>query len=303
MATTFKDFIIECELYPYSRENFEFMKECSEIALTEKFINDQIFMSEANEFLKTDTIEFEDNFFQESVDNSSLEVLTEKFKIKSNNIIGKMLSRIFKIFNVFSKFFGKIGNKFDPITKKGQEVLSMIKKVTFDDEKLAKVKEIINNAKSNESTAFPIKINQPYSKHIKLNYGGHDRDIVNIKDGLAVALSDNKVVAEALFADANDKNKVIDEKRIGIMDPDELYNIGITLCVGKEGAIMNSAKSLYNSWLHVRKNGLVIDVNTKNINKTAEKLDDVCKKLNELGSSIATEVGQSYSSADRKSVV
>ena len=29
MANTVRDFIVECELYPYSRENFEFMKECS----------------------------------------------------------------------------------------------------------------------------------------------------------------------------------------------------------------------------------------------------------------------------------
>jgi hypothetical protein len=291
MATTFRDFIVECELYPHSRENFEFMKECSEIEISEKFIHDQMFLAENKEAFTGSDIVFEESYFQESVDDTSLEVLTEKFNGKVKNLVTKMISKILKIFKAFSNFFGKIGNKFDPTTVKGQSVKARLAKVTLDDEKLAKIKEIVNGAKSNDASAFPIRVNQPYKKNIKLNYGGADNEIEALRDALAVALSDNKVVAEALFNDSGDD---FDARRIGIMDPDDLYDAGMTLCVGKQNSILNVAKTLTNSWTQVKKNGLVIEVNTKSINKTAERLQELCDKITEIGNDIARNAAQAY---------
>ena len=296
MATTtltFGDFIIECQLFPYSRENFEFMKDCREIELSEKFISDQVFLAEAREVLADSTINLEENFFQESVDNSSLEVMTEKVNTKVKGLVGKMINRILKVFRVFSKFFGKIGNKFDPITVKGQEVLKMLANVTFDDEKLEGVKKIVNNAKGTEASAFPIRANQPFKKRVKLKYGGHDKDVDTLRNDLAVALSNDKVVAEALLGNDGD----LDKQRIGIMDPDDLYTAGMTLCVGKEAAVMNVGKTLLNSWMHVKKAGLVIDVNTKSINNTAERLNELCDKISEAGGTISNNVSQTYAAA------
>lgn len=294
MATTFKDFIAECELYPYSRENFEFMKECSEIALSEKYISDQVFLAEAREALVESTINIEEGFFQESVDESSLEVLTEKVNTKAKGLIAKILSKVHKIFRTFTNFLGKIGNKFDPATKKGQEVIKMLASTTLDDDQVAHIKAVVNDAKNAEASAFPIRMNQPYKKNVKLKYGGHDKEIDTLRNDLAVALSDDKVVAEALLNASNDG---FDSKRIGIMDPEDLYDAAMALCVGKEAAVLNVAKSLYNSWTHVKKAGLTINVNTKNINKTAEKLNELCDKISETVTAVTNANAVKYTAA------
>lgn len=281
MAATFKDFIIECELYPYSRENFEFMKECSELALTEKYIGDQVFLAEAKSQLSTD-ISLEENFFQESVDSSSIEVLTEKFQVKSGSLLSKMLVKIAKIYRTFAKFFARITGKFDPTTKSGQDVLSKLNSITFDDEKLAKVKSIVDGAKNNESSAFPVRVNQPFKKNIKLKYGGHE-DIHGLRDDLAVALSNDKVLADVTL---NKDRTNVDMNKILIMDPDVIVDAAMTLYSGKEAEIMNVAKTLANHWTHIRTKGLEIEVNTKSINKTAEQLSKVADKIVEIGNEI-----------------
>lgn len=294
MATTFKDFIAECEMYPYSRENFELMKECSELALSEKFIKDQIFLAEAREKLESTEIVFEEGYFQESVDATSLEVLTEKYNAKSGSILAKLARAALKVFNTFAKFFAKIGNKFDPITSKGQNVLSKLNSITLDDDKIQRIRTIVDNAKRAEASAFPIKKNQPYFKNIKLKYGGHDQEINELRNDLAVALSDKTVVAEALLDDSGDN---IDMQRIGIMDPDDIKNAGMSLAIGKEKEIVNVVKSLYNSWNYVKQKGLVIDVNTKAINKTAEDLQKVCDKIKQSVDSISGQITSNYAIA------
>lgn len=291
MATTFKDFIIECELYPYSRENFEFMKECKEIELTHTFINSQIFMSESMNKLRNSSIKIEENFFNESVDDYNLEILTESLNTKMNNIVYNIIKKISKIFNVFKNFFGKIGNKFDPITKKGQVVLKKLNSMTLNDQAIDVIDKIIDKAKKTDSSAFPIKSNQPFAKNIKFKYDG-TRDITKLKNDLAVALSDSKVIAEALFSDSEDKK--VDKQRIGIMDPDELCDAATNIYIGKKSAIMNVCNSLYNSWKYVKANGLEINVNTKNINNTAKRLNDLCDKINDTFALKGEEIQQSY---------
>ena len=286
MATTFKDFIVECELYPYSRESFEFMKEYIELELTEKYINDQKFLNESREILNNSGINFEENYFQESVDNGSLEVLTEKFQVKAGSLLSKIIVKVAKVYRTFAKFFSKITGKFDPTTKAGQEVLNKLNSITFDDEKLAKIKSIVDNAKDNESTAFPVRVNQPFKKNIKLKYGGHE-NINNLRDDLAVALSNDKVLADVTL---NKERANIDSNKILIMDPDVIVNAAMTLYAGKEAEILNVTKTLTNHWVHIRTKGLEIEVNTKNINKTAEKLSEVADKIVEIGNEINNAV-------------
>ena len=294
MATTFKDFIAECELYEYSRENFEFMKECKEIEISEKFINDQLFLSEANALIENASFNLEEKFFQESVDDCSLEVLIEKTKTKSNGLLSKMINKILSIFKVFSKFFSKIANKFDDTTKKGQSVLSRINNISLDDDNIQKIINIVETAKKTDATAFPIRRKQPYASKIKLKYAGSaNKDMLTLKDALAVALSDKTVIAEALWGD---DNITPDLNRIGIMDPEEIYKAGVTLYMGKESEVLNIAKNLITSWTYVKRNGLTIEINTKTINKTAEQLNDICDKINKIHQDISISVSQLHGS-------
>jgi len=298
MATTFKDFMVECELYPYSRDHYDLMKECSELELMEKYIENQIYVNESKAMLENGNFHIGENYLAESINQTELDVITEAFSDKVNNLIVKLSKMIMKIFKTFSTFFGKLGNKFDPITTKGQNVRSKLGSVTLDDEKLAKIKEIVDGAKNNQASAFPIRKNQPYAKNIKMTYGGHAEYYNDLKDALAVALSDKTVVAEALLNDSGDN---IDSERIGIMDPDEIRAAGTALTIGKQRQIMNVTKSLYNSWKHVKANGLEIEVNTKSINKTAKDLNDLCDKINEMVKKVTDGAVRNYAVA--KSVV
>lgn len=295
MATTFKDFIVECELYPYSQENFEIMKECSELALSEKFINNQMFLAENSDVISSDKIVFEEGFFSESIDSNNLEYLIEKHNAKSVGIIARIVKAAFKVFNTFAKFFGKIGNKFDPITVKGQKILTRLNEATLSDEEFNHIKKIIDTIKKADSSAFPIKKNQPFLKFIKFKYNGNDRQAYDeLKNDLAVALSDKTVVAEALL---NNKGIDVDMNRIGILDPDDIKTAGIVLATGKEKQLVNVVKVLMNSWSYIKKNGLVINVNTKSINKTAEELQDVCDKIRQTVSVITDNISRNYSVA------
>ena len=46
MAATIKDYIRECDIYGYSQEHYDLMKECAEIDVAAKFIENQQFMAE-----------------------------------------------------------------------------------------------------------------------------------------------------------------------------------------------------------------------------------------------------------------
>ena len=290
MANTIRDFIIECELFPHSRENFEFLKECKEIEIAEKFINDQLFLSEANIDRLNEAVNFENNFFQESVDGCSLDVLTEQTNFKSGSLLSKIIDKICKIFKVFSKFFSKIANKFDDVSKSGQALLKKLNSTTFDENGIKGLMEIIDNVRKFEPAAFPIRRKQPYANKIKLKYVGPNYEhMTALKDGLAVALSDDVVIAEALFGDDNVQ---ADPDRIGIMDPDEIYKAAITLYAGKESEILNVANNLITSWGYVKLHGLKIDVNTKSIYKTAEQLNSVSEKLLTLSEDIQLTVAR-----------
>lgn len=287
MAITFKDFIVECELYPYSKEHFELMKECSELELSEKYINNQIFLSEYMD-LSDSSIQLENNFFQESVEDSNLLFLTEKYADKFKSLLGKIVVKLSKIFKVFSVFFGKIGNKFDVITSKGQQVLKQLNSTELTNEQLDDLKKIIDTIRNEDKYKFPIKKNQPYAKKIKFTYEGKNDAYAQLKDELAVALSDNTVVAETLFDSTNDH---YDEERMSIMDPDDLYEIGIKLKSGTESDIINLVPNMLTSWSRLRKSGLIIHVNTNNINKTAEKLTYISKELSNALDEIKFKIG------------
>ena len=72
---TFRDLMTECLMYNHSAEHFDLMKECSELTLTCKFIEDQQFMAENAAEINSGIVTFTEGYLQESYDESTLEVL------------------------------------------------------------------------------------------------------------------------------------------------------------------------------------------------------------------------------------
>ena len=73
MATTFRDFIVECDMYPHSLEAYELMKECCELQVTAQFLENQEFLQENAAILTDGNVTFTEGYFAETVDSATIE--------------------------------------------------------------------------------------------------------------------------------------------------------------------------------------------------------------------------------------
>lgn len=279
MAQTFKDFITECEIYPYSQEHFELMKECSELALTEMFIENQEFMTEHAAL--TEGVTLTEGYLQESVDESTMDIMMEKFQVKKNSLMDKIMTGLKKIIDVFRNFFRKIGNKFDGVTASGQEVRNKLANATITDDDIASLKEIVAGVKSRDGAKFPVAAKQPYLSNIKLGkYTSTDPEIVKLKNDLAVALSDKTVVAQVTTNEGGDG---LNKNAIGALPPEAIKDAAWRLAVGDKSMILGVLTSLAKAWKDAHLKGMYIKVNTKEIDKVAEDLQKLSDKISEMG--------------------
>lgn len=281
---TFKDFIAECEMYPHSKENFDLMKECIELSLTEKFMEDQAFMLENSSLLiENAEMSFSEGYFSESVDQGVMDVMMEKFNMKQKNITEKIYLGLKKIIGVFKNFFMKIGNKFDEITATGQAVKAKLAAATITDEDIASIKTIVANAK-NRAQSFPVAANQPYLSKIKFGkYASSDPEVTKLKNDLAAALSDTVVVASVPISNS---------ETIGAIPAEDIEDACARLIIGKGklSNIVSVGTFLASSYNTAKNKGIRIRVNTKEINNLAEKLQKISDKISEIGRGAAENV-------------
>lgn len=288
MAKTFKDFILECEMYPHSKENYELMKECSELAIMEKYLEDQAFYQEHAEMLSAEDISITESYFQESVDQNTIEAFNEKYSAKTNSIGGKIKSGLLRIVKTFANLFAKIGNKFDETTSAGQNVLKKLNGMKLTDEQVSDIKNIVDSAKNKDSSNFPIAPNQPYLKNVKLQYVSGDNSFSELKNDLAAALSDKVVVAN-VFATNSGTN--VNTETIGAVPVDVIRDTCKAVIEGNGHQIVGAMKALSSTWLDVKKHGMKINVNTKQIDKNAQELNDICAKIEQMGKENAQVFG------------
>ena len=128
MAQTFKDFMIECELYPYSKENFELMKECVELKLQERYLeNARYIASTAAIFTEANGFHLSEGYFQEAVDDSFLEATAENTGKKKIGLIGKIINGVKWLIGKLAKFFNFIGGKLEKLSEKFNPVLEKVR--------------------------------------------------------------------------------------------------------------------------------------------------------------------------------
>lgn len=271
---TYKDFIAECEMYEHSAEHFNLMKECSELELTAKFMEDQIFMAE-NAKIDDGVIALSEGYFQESVDENTLEVMTEKFNAKAVNLREKIYNGLKKIVNVFMNFFRKISNKFDTLTSNGQKCREKLAGMKLEESDIKELQKIVNSAKSKENS-FPVAARQPYLGKIKLgNFTSSDQSVVILKNDLAAALSDKTVLADV----SNLTDAALSAEEI----EDVVVRLGLNYKNMKVSNITGILATLTTAFNHNKSNGILIKVNTKEISNHADKLQKISDKISEIG--------------------
>lgn len=282
---TYRDFIAECEMYNHSAEHFNLMKECSELELTAKFMEDQIFMAE-NAISIGGVVALSEGYFQESVDENTIEVMTEKFNAKAVNIREKIYNGLKKIVGVFMNFFRKISNKFDTLTSSGQKCREKLAGMKLDNDDIESLKKIIASAKSKDGS-FPVAAKQPYLGKIKLgNFTSSDQSVVILKNDLAAALSDKTVLADvSSFTDAAFSAEEIE---------DVVVRIGLNYKHMKLSNITGILSTLTSAFNHNKTNGILIKVNTKEISNHADKLQKISDKISEAGRDIENKTAANH---------
>jgi hypothetical protein len=109
---TFRDYIYECENYQYSNEYYELMKECAELELMEKYLDNQ----KHNVYLP-EGVTISDNYFMESVDDNRIQEITEAFTDKLKSFGTTVKNGFVKIVNILLGFLRKVSSVFDKFRK------------------------------------------------------------------------------------------------------------------------------------------------------------------------------------------
>lgn len=142
---TVADFMYECLSFPYSKENYDLMVECSQIALMEQYIENQEFIKENAEVITNNKNIFTETYFQEADD-----IKKDNIKNKKNGAIAHIFLQIWKIIcnlwkrfcKVFSTAWGKISNMFTKFTYVDPDEVHKI--MDDDEEKNNKVYRILH---------------------------------------------------------------------------------------------------------------------------------------------------------------
>lgn len=275
---TFKDFITECENYPHSKEHFDLMKESSELCLTEQFLMDQEFMVTNSAIFEG--VELPEGYLHESVDESTIDVMMEKFDVKKAVFNSKIYQGLVRILKALKNFFMKIGNKFDDTTSKGQAIKKRLANAKLEDVDVEAIKKIVEGVKSAETSNFPVKVNQPYLKEIKLGtYTSSDPSVSSLKNDIAAALSNTYVLAEVSIKSNGNAN----ENTIGALPAEDIKDALARLQMSNsKSTVVGVCGSLTSSWTTAHTKGLKINVNTKEIDKLADDLDKICTQITQM---------------------
>lgn len=296
MKKTFLDCILECEAYPFSQEKYEIMKECSELALMEQFVDSQNYMAEHAE-LFSESVNIAAGFLMESTDESSMNVILEKADVKAKSLKARIVNGFIRIINAFKNLIAKIQNKFDDTTKTGQKVVGMLKKhEEFSNEQVAEIQKIVNAAKSKYSGFVP-RNNQPYLGKVVMKTASADEKVSALRNDLAAALSDTKVVADVGMAKAG--------ASIGALPVETIRKALVTTAMGGTAELKGVVTNLTTAWTKAQKDGITIMVNTDQINKAHKDLQEILDTFNqevkkyEDGAKNAVALGAAAMGVDR----
>lgn len=272
MAQTYKDFITECEAFPYSRQNFELMKECTEIDLLSKMIENHYVLQE----LALDSVQFESTTY--TTEGYQIEVLEESVGDKLRSLSNKLITLIT---GLLDKLAGFIKTKSDKLKAKMISNDTITRLNAMSDEERTKVLD--NYEKSKKRGKFTMKF-------VNKNEAPKQQK-VSILKSMKALLSANKIMNEATDAPKLDANEPWDEylKTIKNISTNKL-----AIVVKSDGPIPASMADLIK--VYEEFNNLLSGLNPSNLknNKSAEIMD----KIFSDNQNLPTEYTFIYNSTD-----
>lgn len=278
MATTFRDFIVECDMYPHSLEAYELMKECCELQVTAQFLENQEFLQENAAILTDGNVTFTEGYFAETVDSATIESIEASFYEKANNIGAKISNGFKKLLQTFVNLLVKLANKLDSQVHTANQIRAAFKKngSTYSDDVLNKIAEVIRKAQGENSAFVPHDSNPSEKMMSKLD--------ANIKN-VGIRGKEKMLPSKYLFAALSDTYVIADTSGFGEQSPitaDDLSSIckKITANSARKGAEFAAVRN-YMSTIqkNINSTGLKINVNASSIKKVVDELNELLKKF------------------------
>lgn len=275
MAQTFNDFMLECATYEYSKENYELMKECSELVLMEQYIENQRFYVENVAELTTEAT-FTEGYFAESVSDEKIQAITESFGEKIGKAADTIIKGIKNLIARIVKFFRSLSAKFSNTSKEGIELYKKLKEAKIS---AAQYEELGKKLASVcRSTGLTIYNQQNFT--VELGVGG------------AVATKYLRYYQVA-FADKTVKLGLEDSD--DCVDGEVLAKILGRFVKAKKGYDFDSTMKLIESAKETgKKEGVIVYANDKVLEKVNTKLGE-CEKLCEYLEKVQLEKAQDVS--------
>lgn len=142
MAMTFNDYITECELFPYSKENFDLVKEASELNIAALYIENQEFIAENASLVAGCRA----GYMTEAANEKDVEDAKVKSTEKKNKWVEKIKNLWRKMVNAIKKFWGMLVDKWKSLTAKIKDINKHLDLMEITPEGAREIEEIVNRA-------------------------------------------------------------------------------------------------------------------------------------------------------------
>ena len=214
---TIADFVKEAEVYTYTKEHFNMMKEATEIDLMAHFIESQEFMSDNADYLAESTDLFVEGFLFEAMGEDEMTKFEENFSEKMKGFGTKVASLAKTIYTAIINFFKKLGGGCKTLGEKATKITDKFKSVKLSEQTQIEIKALVN--KAIDQSKLPM--NESGLKAIRVPKK------LNINDTLTSAKVTAALTGQVVLQLAGDESSALNDKQIveffgGVFDPNTI---------------------------------------------------------------------------------
>lgn len=273
MAQTFNDFIAECVAYPYSRENYELMKEAAEIDIMSQYLENQAFYAE-NVAEDVFDVAYTESFFMESASDEQIQAIEESFGSKIKSFFAGIGKKISALIDKIIRFFKKIAAEFSKTSRVGIDYYKKLKEKKLTEEQYEGL------GKDLESMAGSVGLKIYKRQKFEVDLGVRGSSTLKYLKYFQVALS-NKTV----FLGLQDSDDCV--------DADTLVKVMNKFTGDKKKADFDSTVKLIESArAEGAKSGVEVFANEDKIMKVVDALEKCKKKLSgQYMDTLESEIG------------
>ena len=286
MAQTFGDFIQEGMVYEYSQEYYDLIKECSELRLMERYLENQQFLAES-----ADTSVFSEGYLMEAASPDTTESVKTTVGQKIGKLAGNLKAKFKKLINTVRSFIRSFINKSDPLTKQAIEVHKKLRTIKLTNDDIETIYGMITTSgnsdnKSNDKLNVG-SLHQPFRSSLKLSYDlGFDPKSNPHTDIVENFLAATLTTSEAMVTSLSNMTAGDEEDRIGAVPAEDLIKYLKPIVDNRFNSDINNALAgLKKSYHNTKRSGFPINVNSGKLEKLIKTLDEIYAYVDEKGES------------------